>query len=333
MGDIKKYHRAAISQCQRTGMGQNFMVAKFWLRRAIAPYSLLGAAIATLTFGVGACQAEEVETLTTTPAHFLWQIESPNNTVYLLGSLHFLNDEQYPLPTAMQEAFAEAEVVVFETDIGTEASLETATIMLDKAQPEPGEALVEVLSDETYALAAETAEEMGVAMAFFESFEPWFYALSITSLQLISLGFEPKYGIDQHFYERSQTAEKPMLFLETLEEQIDFFEQLSVDEQRQFTEQTLEELDLVEASFDEMVTAWATGDRAALSEILLASFEDYPEMQQIFLTNRNQNWVPQIATFLQDDDDYLVIVGALHLVGPDNVIELLEQQGYTAEQL
>jgi uncharacterized protein YbaP (TraB family) len=265
--------------------------------------------------------------------HFLWAIESPTNTVYLLGSIHFLSAAQYPLPTVMQTAFDDAEVVVLEADIGPAAAAETAAILLDKAQPEPGEALIEVLHDETYALAAETAQSVGMPIAFFDPFEPWFYAVSLTSLQLVTLGFDPAYGVDQHFYERAQAADKPLLFLETIEEQLDVFEQLSISEQRQLTEQTLAEFDLIEASFDAMVTAWMAGDTDRLSDILTTSFVNYPQMQQIFLSDRNQAWVSQLETFLQADDDYLVIVGALHLVGPNNVIDLLTERGYNAQQL
>lgn len=325
---------AATSALRKITVGDSNMVKQLpiiW--RAIAPARWMGTGIMfALALFATPAQAEE-PTAAATHSHFLWQIDSPTNTVYLLGSIHFLSAEHYPLPTVMQEAFEASEVVVFEADLGTEVTTEVSTLMLEKAQPEPGEALGEVLSETTYDLAASTAADMGLPMALFDPFEPWFYAISISSLQLINLGFAPSYGIDQHFYERAQTTGKSMLFLETVEQQLDFFDQLSIDEQRQFTQQTLDELDVIESSFQEMVSAWSAGDREDLSDILLTSFASYPQMQQIFLSDRNHAWIPQIQTFLQDDEDYLVIVGALHLVGPDNVIALLEQQGYTAEQL
>jgi hypothetical protein len=35
---------------------------------------------------------------------------------------------------------------------------------------------------------------------------------------------------------------------------------------------------------------------------------------------------------LDDRDDYLVVVGALHLVGRDSVVELLRKRGYEVVQ-
>ncbi len=268
-----------------------------------------------------------------TDPNFLWQIETPTNTVYLLGSVHFLDAESYPLPDAMDTAFADAENLVLEADVGPGTEAETALLLLDKALPEPGESLAEVLSVETYGLAAQATEEFGLFIQTFEQFEPWFLAISLTSLQLISLGFTPEYGVDQYFYKQAQANEKPILFLETVEQQFDLFEQLSIEEQRLFTEQTLAEMDLFEASFNDIVTAWDTGDSDRMAEILLTSFEDYPEMQAIFLSDRNRDWVEQILPWLGSDEDYLVVVGALHLVGPDNVLELLAAEGYEAEQL
>lgn len=266
-------------------------------------------------------------------SNFLWQIETPTNTLYLLGSVHFLDENSYPLPAAIEAAFADAENLVLEADVGPGTEAATAMLLLDKALPEPGEALTEVLSPEAYELAAQKAAELGLLIQTFEQFEPWFLAISLTSLQLVSLGFSPEFGVDQYFYRQAQEAQKPLLFLETVEQQFDLFEQLSIAEQRLFTEQTLAEMDLFEESFNEIVSAWETGDSDRMTDILFAGFEDYPEMQAIFLSDRNRDWANQILPWLEADEDYLIVVGALHLVGPDNLLELLAEEGYEAEQL
>mgnify|MGYP001791682480 CR=1 FL=1 len=291
------------------------------------------AAALLLGAGSSSAQSTDADVAVESGENFLWQIETPTNTVYLLGSVHFLSADQYPLPAVMEAAFDDAEVLVLEADISSAASTDAATVMIDAALPEPGEALAEVLTSETYGLAQQKVAELGLPFELFKSFEPWFLAVSLTSFQLIDIGFEPEYGIDQYFHGRAEAADKPVLFLETIEQQFDLFEQLSIDEQRQFTEQTLAEMDLLEESFNEILTAWSTGDREGLEATLLAGFADYPEMQAIFLSDRNRDWATQIQPWLQADDDYLIVVGALHLVGPDNVLELLAQQGYQAEQL
>ncbi|WP_204140578.1 TraB/GumN family protein [Halomicronema sp. CCY15110] len=323
---VKRAGRRAWNRCQQPlpwllGMG---MIAGLAIAPAPNPVVIIAA------------DRDPAEAAAPTAApedHFLWQIETANNTVYLLGSVHFLNADSYPLPEAMQAAFRDAETLVLEADVGPGTEAEVAALLLTAAQPEVGESLTAVLNAETYGLAAQKVKELGLPIQMFEQFEPWFLAISLTSLELISLGFTPEYGVDQHFYEQAQVNDKPILFLETVEQQFNLFEQLSIEEQSLFTEQTLAELDLFEESFNDIVTAWETGDRDRMAEILLTGFADYPEMQAIFLRDRNRDWATQILPWLESDDDYLIVVGALHLVGPDNVLDLLAEEGYEAEQL
>ena len=309
---------------------------KAWSKLQQPLHLLLGVGLAAgLAIAPGPSPAQGVvaEADEAADSNFLWQIETPTNTVYLLGSVHFLNEDSYPLPAALETAFQEAENLVLEADVGPGTEADIAVLLLDKALPEPGEALTEVLSSESYALAAQQTEDLGLSIQMFEQFEPWFLAISLTSLQLIALGFSPEYGIDQYFYSQAQASEKPILFLETVEQQFDLFEQLSIEEQRLFTEQTLAEMDLFEDSFNDIVGAWETGDSDRMADILLTGFEAYPEMQRIFLSDRNRDWANQILPWLESDEDYLIVVGTLHLVGPDSVLELLAAEGYEAEQL
>ena len=97
--------------------------------------------------------------------------------------------------------------------------------------------------------------------------------------------------------------------------------------------QTLEESSSMTEIMDELIRAWRTGDIAYMEENLLNDVADYPELYDTIVVNRNRNWVETIDELLDDSDDYLVIVGALHLVGEDGVPRLLEQRGHTVTQL
>ena len=47
-------------------------------------------------------------------APLLWKVAGEQGDLYLLGSVHMLSKEDYPLPQAMHAAYAEAEELVFE---------------------------------------------------------------------------------------------------------------------------------------------------------------------------------------------------------------------------
>src|SRR5262249_16854306 len=101
--------------------------------------------------------------------------------------------------------------------------------------------------------------------------------------------------------------------------------------QEDFVRQTLKELDQAEQEMNKLITAWTSGDTKTLEAILES--DPYPEIRDRLVTERNRNWVPKIEEFLQQDANYLVVVGALHLVGKDGVIERLRAKGYVPEQM
>ena len=48
---------------------------------------------------------------------------------------------------------------------------------------------------------------------------------------------------------------------------------------------------------------------------------------------RNRQWLPKIEALLNEDRDYLVVVGALHFVGRDGLLALLKSHGHKAVAL
>ena len=264
---------------------------------------------------------------------FLWEVESPQNTIYLLGSIHLLRKTDYPLSQSFQDAFDDAETVVFEVNLADSSSHRTQTLILQKARPDQGESLQASLSPETYDLAQQSASELGLPIAAFNQLEPWTFALTLVSFKLQRLGFESRHGVDRHFFEQATKAKKDIIALETLEEQLDLLDQLSAEEQEKFVHQTVLDLDNLEPILGTLVDAWKSGDITALEHLLFNSFQEYPELKAKFFDERNQRWVQQMEPWLQDDQDYLIVVGAGHLVGENSVIQLLQEKGYMAEQL
>lgn len=61
--------------------------------------------------------------------------------------------------------------------------------------------------------------------------------------------------------------------------------------------------------------------------------EKFPDTYAEMIVNRNNKWMPEIEAMLADKPTEAVMVGALHLVGPDGLIELLKKKGYKVTQL
>jgi uncharacterized protein YbaP (TraB family) len=287
-------------------------------------------AVTALILSGTSCQCSQPTLEQTT---CLWKIDSEHNAVYLLGSIHILRQEDHPLPKLMEDAYDGADALVFEIDLDSAETVGAQYMILSKATGDGPNTLRSMLTEDAYDIVTREAAELGLSINQLGVFEPWFVALYINQLKVEQLGFESKYGVDEYFYNKAQQAGKDLYALETLEYQVDCFDQLNWSDQEMLLLEMFAELAIYEADSEIMVDSWRTGNTTTLEEMVLGPFEEYPHLYTKFVSERNENWLPQIEGFLQESDDYLVIVGAGHLVGPDGLITLLQNEGYSVEQV
>lgn len=263
----------------------------------------------------------------------LWEIEATANRIRIMGSIHFLRPDDYPLPPAMSRAYEDADVLVMEVDLASLDPLEAQNVMQRLAIDPDGRSLQDVLGTQSFKAARTKAASLDIDLGGLQLYEPWFAALQITQLRLIQLGFDPGFGIEARLVQRAAQDGKQIVGLETLEEQLSTLDSLPRRAQKDFLLQTLEEAAEVELVLDDIVRAWRTGDTGALERELLAGMKDQPDLYQNVLVSRNQNWARQIARFAGRSEDYLIVVGTLHLVGEDSLLEMLDDAGYRSRQL
>ena len=263
----------------------------------------------------------------------LWKVVSKESTVYLLGSVHLLKSDAYPLSRSIEQAFDDATQIALEVNMDSLNSPDAQRMILTKALLPEGSTLNEVISPATYRAVQQKVQALGLDIQTLKRMKPWFLSLSLVAMKMQQLGYDPQHGVDRHYFERARKAKKEVLGLETAEFQIDLLDSLSGKSQEESLLQTLEELDQVETEFEQIVSAWAAGQEKQLSETLLKSFKEYPDIHAKLITERNRNWLPKIESFFRPGNKTLVIVGAAHLVGQEGVIDLLRKKGYSIEQL
>ncbi len=262
----------------------------------------------------------------------LWRIDSENNTVYILGSIHCLKSSDYPLSPVVEKAFTDSQVLVFEADLEEGSGPKMQQLLLQKGMLSEG-SLRTLLGEKTWQLASKRMEKTGVPIQTFAMFKPWLFAMTLVAMELQKLGYDPKYGVDHHFYFKAKDEGKPVIALESAEFQIDLLAQMKQKQQVEFVRQTLKELDVIEKEVTKMVEVWKKGDLNSLEEMILESFKEFPELKKTLLLNRNRTWVEKIENFLNGDKTYLVVVGSAHLAGKDSVVDLLEKKGYSLKNL
>jgi uncharacterized protein YbaP (TraB family) len=264
---------------------------------------------------------------------FLWQLQSDKGNIYILGSIHLLKRENYPLNPTIEKAFDSTKKLVLEIDLKSADSATVQRLTLEKGLHRNGKTLQQNISAETYTLAAKRAQELGIDIRALSPLKPWVVALTMTSLQLQKLGFDPNSGVDRYLAGRATKAGKSMVGLETAAFQIGLMDQLSASDQESMLRQSLREMDLLEKGLDQIVRSWVAGDVPALEELLLKAMREYPAVHQKIIVDRNRRWLPEIERMIERGESALVVVGAAHLVGKEGVIELLKARGYTLEQM
>lgn len=263
---------------------------------------------------------------------FLWKVSKNEKNVFLLGSIHYLKKENFPLRKSILDALDRSKRLVLEIDLNSASAGSAQRLTVEKALYRDGATLPQNIEQETYRLAAQRAAQLGIDMQVLNPMKPWFVALTMMAIKFQQLGLDPTLGVDRYLAARAKDGGIPTSGLETLEFQITLLDQLSKRDQELMLRETVAELDLLDQNFNQIVQSWLKGDGASLEVLLLASMREYPDLYQKIIVDRNRRWLPQIEKMIAQGDDAMVVVGAAHLVGQDGVIEMLKFRGYNLEQ-
>lgn len=263
----------------------------------------------------------------------MWQIEGASNRIYLLGSVHVLRQEDHPIPTAIEAAYQDADILIMEIDMDDLDPINMAGLVSELGVINDGSSLQEYMGPELYTKAAEYASQLSIPIEMLGETEPWLAAITVEQMMLLRTGFKPQFGIEFHLSAKAGEDNKEILGFETVREQLEFLDGLSLPAQRSLLIQTFEESLNIEQDLNLLIDAWRHGDVDFLEKTMLAEMRKYPELYKTLVVDRNEAWVKKIKSLTTEADDYLIVVGALHLVGEDGVPALLSQIGISAIQL
>ncbi len=264
--------------------------------------------------------------------HTFWVVRGRHNTVYLLGSVHVLKPSDSELAPEVLRAYAQAHALVMEVPLSDLSIGKLMGLTLALGTLPKGKTLAAELGPTLYADFSAHAKPLGLDPGYLSHYQPWLAALTVEELALAKAGFDIDSGADMQLARRAKADHKPVIGLETAKDQLSLFSGLTEAQQREFMQYTLEDSDNAPREVERLVTAWHNGDVAALDRALHEGFDQFPDLYRALTTDRNRKWLGEILPLLREDQDYLIVVGALHLVGRDGVIALLVRNGYVPVQ-
>lgn len=266
----------------------------------------------------------------------LWKVATGETNVYLLGSFHLLKPSDYPLPSDVEEAFADAEGLMFEVSPEELADPSVPGKMVQLAL-QPGDAAFGKVASPRVVekLHAEFAK-LGGSAPQLDQLEPWMVGITLVSVLGRTQGYSPDDGLDRHLMQRAKRAGKATAGLESIDSQLRAMDATPISEQLASIEESLGEGGDMGMQLDELHTAWRTADIAKLERLAVTEMRARtPETYRRLNVDRNRAWLPKIERMLAagKGDDTLVVVGALHLLGPDGLVAQLKSRGLRVDRI
>lgn len=265
----------------------------------------------------------------TVQAASVWRVTHGNNTVYLGGTLHILSPEDYPLPSAYDEAYEASDTVVFETDLGALNSAEFLRQTLALMMYQDERTIKDVLSEQTYQQLSDYLASRNIPIEQVSKMKPAMLGISLSMLEMQRVGLTSQ-GVDNFFYTRAKEDGKQIEWFETPKEQLEIIASLGDGDEDAYIKYSLDELNTMTDLLGPLKTYWREGNMKGLYDVSMLDFRtDYPDVYDQVLTQRNLNWLPQIRQYLSSEQTEFVLVGTMHMAGKEGVIALLEKAGFT----
>ena len=266
---------------------------------------------------------------------FLWRVDSPRTTIYLLGSIHLARRDMYPLPEAVEKAYRASDVLVLETDIN-KLTPAMARSMSGQTTYFPPDRIQNHLSAGALEKLNRVLTDLEIPIESVQAYRPSALAAMLLNTKLMHLGYEPAYGIDRHFLLQAK-GQKTILGLETPLFQTRLLRELSDaapnDESHLLSQ--LEDVRSTETRMSSIVSAWKKGDLSAMESIIFTPDQNEYQtrmMERLFFS-RNRNMSQKISHLLDGRKICFVVVGSGHLVGNQSIPTLLRTMGYPVKQL
>lgn len=261
----------------------------------------------------------------------VWAARGSNATVYLLGSIHLMRPGTVWEGPAVRRAFDEARECWFEAVLPDDPAAMQAVIM--SIGLDPAHKLSDLLPPNRRALLDTLAAESGVGPAM-QAMRPWLAAVVLTGQPLLKAGFDPALGVDTVLQAQAKAAGKRVAGVETIDQQMRLMAGLPQDLAIKFLLSAMDDAAKGPAQIDEMIRGWQSANTEALARTVSGQLrKEAPDLYRIIFVNRNETFAHAVEGFLAGDKTVLLVIGAGHLAGPDNVRDVLARRGIKVERV
>jgi len=262
----------------------------------------------------------------------MWKVADADTTLYLFGTIHLLPEGQGWRTPAMDSALAGADELVLE--VANIDDMMAGAQAMAKLGMSPGlPPIAERVPEGKRAALRTMIAESGYPEAVFDRLETWAAALPLLGVTFKRLGLDPSLGVERQIGTPFRAAGKTVTGLETVEQQLGYFDTLSEEAQRALLVSVVEDSDATRAQFKAMLDAWASGNLKGIARTFDDETQMSPELKTALMSKRNAAWADWLAKRMDRPGTAFVAVGAGHLVGEESVQAMLKKKGIKAKRV
>lgn len=267
---------------------------------------------------------------------FLWKAVSDSGaTLYLLGTIHEVKSDFYPLPQEMEDALTKSRALMVEIDPSKSDPIKIRDMTMSQGVLGQTDSLANHISPKTMAALMNSGVDPKLMQTFMRM-RPWLVGLMLVQSEMAKLGYDPKLAIDAHFITSARNQGKKVIPLETEEFQFSVLAGFPEELQDQLLLKTLLEIKQLKTEAGDLMKAWKDGSEKNMDTLITKDVKEHPEFnvfQDKLIYDRNVTMTEKLEAYLKGSDTYMVAVGSAHMVGERGICELLRKKGYKVEQI
>ena len=278
---------------------------------------------------VAACDRDAAPTAPTRGGPAMWQVERGALKGWLFGTIHVLpNGVAWQTP-AMTLAMAQSDQLVLEA-AGLQDEQKTLALF-EKIGRTPGLPPVEErVPPKDKAALTQAISDAGTSSQLLSDYKSWAAAMILSAASQQALHVSQDNGVEPALIAIFTKAKKPIGGLETVERQFGAFDGLPPAAQARLLIQTVHETKDLKALYDRILKAWVKGDLEAIAKEDECGEQPDPEVEDAIIVVRNRGWVKAIEPMKGKP---FIAVGAGHLTGRGNLIDMLKARGFRVTRL
>ncbi|SDN87740.1 TraB/GumN family protein [Polaromonas sp. JS666] len=248
----------------------------------------------------------------------LWHVT--NTSLHILGSIH-LSGTPLLLSEKMAATVERAEVLAFEANLD--------------AAPDPligrykrGTLLSTCISADLFRDTVNLWDQFRFDRNELEGLQPWLAATRLTNALAQQHGLQYAEGIDRKIFSQGKHLRKKLFFLESVNVFAQLMSQSPPIEQERYLSLIVQEPEEEMQRIRQMAAAWKAQRPDYLIPIVSREISLIPRTFAAVVNARNRNWLPQLLRLARSRKNTVAVVGALHMVGPGSLVDLLLEQDF-----